>query len=99
MIVRLPGDADRTKFGVAGVLTVRAIVVVRVRPPPVPVTVTVACPVAAVPEAVNVSVLPVAETGLNAAVTPLGSPLAARVTAPVNPPERAMAIALVPLAP
>jgi hypothetical protein len=38
-----------------------------------------------VPEAVNVSVLPVAgEQDLNAAVTPLGSPLAARVDAPVN---------------
>ena len=95
----MPGDADSVKFGVAVPLTVRATVVVRVRPPPVPVTVTVAGPVAAAPEAVNVRVVPVAETGLKAAVTPLGNPLAAKATAPVNPPERAMPIALEPLAP
>ena len=63
-------------------------------------TVTVAWPVAAVPEAVNVSVLlvPVTDTGLNAAVTPAGSPPASERRAGESP-ERATAIVLVPPAP
>jgi len=63
-------------------------VAVWLREPEVPVMVTVAAPVVAVEEAVSVSVevaLPFAAgvTGLveNAAVTPVGSPEAARVTA------------------
>jgi hypothetical protein len=65
------------------------------------VTVTVAEPVAAVAEAVSVRVelLPVVLFGLNAAVTPVGRPLAARVTAPVNPPVRLMLMVTLPLAP
>jgi hypothetical protein len=49
---------------------------VRVSAPLVPVTVTVAPPVAAAAVAVKVSVLdaPVAVAGLNAALTPAGSP-------------------------
>jgi len=48
--------------------------------------VTVELPVAAVLLAVNVSILVlVAGFGLNEAVTPVGRPDAARVTAPVNP--------------
>ena len=75
--------------------------VVRVRPPPTPVTVTVAAPGVAVAEAANVNTLlvPVAEAGLNEAVTPLGNPLALNVTALANPPPRVIVIALVPLAP
>jgi hypothetical protein len=63
--------------------------------------VTVAAPSVAAPDAVNVNTLlvPVAEAGLNVAVTPLGSPLALKATAPVKPPLRVIAIALVPLAP
>src|SRR5215813_1303817 len=81
--------------------TVRLIVAVRVRPPPVPVTVTVAAPRVAVLEALKVSVLlpPVAGFVLKLAVTPLGNPLALKVTPPVKPPLRVMVIALVPLAP
>jgi hypothetical protein len=99
--VRLAGDEDRAKSGVAGWLTVRLIGVVRVKPPPVPVIVTAAAPSVAVLDAVNVSTLlsPVAEGGAKLAVTPAGSPLALNVTPPVNPPLRVIAIVFVPLAP
>ena len=64
------------------VFTVRLIVVVLVSPPPVPVTVTPTDPVTALLEALNVNVLlvPVADCGLNTAVTPLGRPLAVNAT-------------------
>jgi hypothetical protein len=84
------------KLGVCGesvnigvVLTVRAMVVVAVSVPEVPVMVTVTGPPAvAVFVAVSVSTLELV-AGLMAkdAVTPLGRPLAARVTAPLNPPS------------
>src|SRR6185369_7263467 len=82
LIVRLVGLDESVKFGVAGALTMRLIVVVRVSPPPVPVIVTVAGPVVAVLDAARVSVLlfPVVEAGLKAAVTPDGNPLAVRAT-------------------
>ena len=74
--------------------------------PEVPVIVTVAAPTVAVDEAVNVSVdvaLPFAGgvTGLveNAAVTPVGRPVALSVVAELNPPVLVMVIVLVPLAP
>jgi hypothetical protein len=69
--------------------------------PLVPVTVTVALPSVAVEEAVNVSTLlvPGAGDGLKLAVTPVGNPLAARVTAPANPPVRVIVIVVVPLMP
>lgn len=55
--------------------------------PDVPVTVTVAVPTAAVALALRVNVLlAVAGFGLNDAVTPLGNPVAVKVTLPVNPP-------------
>src|SRR5262245_63107069 len=84
-----------------GVVTERTRVVVRVSPPPVPVTVTLVIPVAAVLDAVRVSVLlvPVVDAGLNAAVTPLGNPPALKATAEEKPPLRVIVIALVPLAP
>jgi len=99
--VRLVALGESVKFGVAGALTVRRIVVVRVSPPPVPVIVTLAGPVVAVLEAARVSMLlfPVVEAGLNAAVTPDGNPLAARATLLVKPPLRVIAIVLVPFAP
>jgi hypothetical protein len=74
--------------------------------PEVPVTVTVALPVVAVADAVSVSVevaLPFAGgvTGLveNAAVTPVGKPLAVRVTAELKAFWLVMVIVLVPLLP
>jgi hypothetical protein len=74
--------------------------------PEVPVIVTVAVPTVAVEEAVSVRVevaLPFAAgvTGLveNAAVTPLGKPVALNVVAELNPPVLVTVIVLVPLAP
>ena len=81
--------------------TVRLKVALRVRPPPVPLTVTFTVPVVAALEAASVSALlvPVAEAGLNVAVTPLGNPVALRATLLVNPPVRVIVIVLAPLAP
>jgi hypothetical protein len=82
------------------VLTVRDRVVVRVRPPPVPVMVTVAVPATAVLDAVKVTVLvAVVEAGLNAAVTPLGRPLALKATLLANPPTGATVTTLLAVAP
>jgi len=73
---------------------------VAVLEPDVPVIVMVARPVVAVLLAVNVSVLVVAVGfGLNAAVTPLGTPEAESVTLPENPPEGVTVIVVVALAP
>src|SRR5262245_11680133 len=74
-----------------GLATVSARVAVRaVSPLAVPVTVTLALPSVAVEEAARVTTveLPVVDAGLNAALTPVGSPLAANDTAPVKPPVR-----------
>ena len=80
--------------------TVRAIVVVAVRLPEVPVIVIVDEPVLAVLLAVSVSTLElVEEAGLNAAVTPLGRPLALNATLPVNPPASVTEIVSVALLP
>jgi hypothetical protein len=59
--------------------------------------VTQAVPFAALVEAAKVTVLLVSaiETGLNEALTPLGSPLAVRPTLPVKPPARLTARVLV----
>lgn len=67
----------------------------------VPVTVAEKEPVAAADVAVKVSVdvVPVTETGLNVAVTPLGKPVTARLTAPVKPPVRVMVTVLAPVPP
>jgi hypothetical protein len=74
--------------------------------PEVPVIVTVAVPTAAEDDAVSVSTevaLPFegGVTGFveNAAVTPLGNPLALRVVAELNPPVLVTVIVLVPLLP
>jgi hypothetical protein len=58
-------------------------------------------PVAAVADAVSVSVdvLAVTAAGLKAAVTPLGRFSAARLTVPAKPPVRVRVIVAVPLAP
>ena len=69
----LDGEAARVKFGAgAAAVTVRLTVAVWLKEPEVPVMVTVEVPVAAVPLAASVKVLPE-----NEAVTPLGRPEAA----------------------
>jgi len=87
--------------GVAVVgLTVSAMVVAAVVPPDMPVMVTVNEPVVAVLLAVSVNpLLPVVGFVANAAVTPLGSPDAPRVTLPVNPPTSVTVIVSVALLP
>lgn len=78
----------------------REIVVVLVRVPVVPVIVTVTVPVVAVPLAVSVKVLVlVVLAGLNAGVTPLGRPVADKVTLPLKPLRGFTVMALEPLAP
>jgi len=86
--------------------TVSEIVVLCVNEPDVPVTVTVAVPVVAVADAVNDSVdvaLPFAGgvTGLveNAAVTPLGKPVALNVVAELKLFWLVMVMVLVPFPP
>jgi hypothetical protein len=86
--------------------TVKAIVVLWVSEPEVPVTVTVAGPVVAVEEAVSVSVdvaLPFegGVTGFveNAAVTPLGRPVALSVVAELKLFWLVMVMVLVPFPP
>src|SRR5581483_2477743 len=65
-----------------------------------PVTVTLAVPVAAFVAAVSVRTLvDVVLEGLNAAVTPEGSPEAERLTLPLKPLMGLTVIVLVPLAP
>ena len=79
-------DAVGASVKLGGRLTVSAIVVDAVRLPEVPVIVTVATPVVAVLLAVNVIPLdPVVGLVAKFAVTPLGKPVAASVTLPVNP--------------
>ena len=73
-----------------------------VNAPEVPVMVTVTGPpVVAVLDAVSVRMLDPVEVGLGLkpAVTPLGNPVAASVTPPVNPPTPVTEIVLVPLFP
>src|SRR5579862_6566122 len=80
------GEAEIVKFGSA--VTVRVSVVLAVVEPLVPVMVTVAEPTVAVFVAVKVRVVPaepVTVAGLNAAVTPAGSPLRVRAIDPLKP--------------
>jgi hypothetical protein len=74
-------------------VTVRVMVVVTVNVPDFPVIVTVEVPATAVLLAVSV------RTGLNAAVTPAGRPVAVNVTLPANGLTSVTAIVSVPLAP
>lgn len=106
-MVNEEGDNDSVKFFVPDeAFTVNAMVVLWLVEPEVPVMVTVAAPTVAVEEAVSVRVevaVPFAGglTGLveNAAVTPLGRPLALSVVAELNPPVLVTVIVLVPLLP
>jgi len=94
-IVKLFGDAERTKFG--GWFTVRESVLVFVKLPDEPVTVIVTVPVVAVLLAVSVSVLLlVVLLGLNDAVTPLGRPEADKLTLLLKPFSGVTAMVLAP---
>jgi hypothetical protein len=85
-IVTLLGDAESVKFATGAAFTARETVVLFDKLPDVPVMVTVTGPVAAVLLAVNVKVLAVvALLGLKDAVTPLGRPVADKLTLLLNP--------------
>ena len=80
------GVADREKSAAA--LTTRVTVVEWVSAPLVPMIVSVNVPVGVVAEVVTLIVLlpdPATEVGANVAAAPAGSPLALKVTVPVNP--------------
>jgi hypothetical protein len=98
--VRLEGEAESEKLGVAVAFTVSETEVVCVSVPLTPVMVTVEVPVVAVELAVNVTTL-VEVVGFvpNVAVTPEGNPEADNVTLPVKPPEGVTVIVLFPLLP
>lgn len=94
----LLGDAASLKLGAA--FTVSVIVVVLVRLPELPVMITLTVPAVAVGLAESVNVLLIeALAGLNVAVTPAGRPDADKVMVPLKPPNGAIEIALVVLAP
>jgi hypothetical protein len=100
LTVKLDGDADSEKFGVAVALTVNEIDVVWLRDPETPVIVTDEVPVVAVPDAVKViPLLPVVGFVPKLAVTPAGNPEADRLTLPVNPPEGVTVTVLLPVPP
>jgi hypothetical protein len=95
--LRLLGDAERLKFGT---MIVRPIMAVWLKLPEVPVTVMVAVPAAAEVPAANVRVLvPVVLAGLKDAVTPLGRPVAARLTLPLKPFSGLTEMVVAPLFP
>jgi hypothetical protein len=94
LAVTLAGVAVRIKLGA---VTTRLTVVEAFRAPDVPAMVIVDVPATAVGPAVNVTVLLlVVLVGLNDAVTPVGSPVAARLTLAVNPFAGTTAITLLP---
>jgi hypothetical protein len=96
--LKLLGDADSVKLPT--LFTVRETVVELVKRPAVPVMVTFVVPIGAVPLAVNVNVLVLAVlVGLNAAVMPLGSPEADKLTLLLNPFRGTTLIVLVPVPP
>ena len=96
--LKLLGEADSEKFGVAVALTVNEIEVVWLSVPDAPVIVTDFVPVVAVLLAVKVTrLLPVVGFVPNVAVTPVGRPDAERVTLPVNPPLGVTVIVELPL--
>jgi hypothetical protein len=99
-IDRLLGESDSEKDGVPLLVTVSAMVVLAERLPLVPVMVTVDEPAVAELLAFSVNTLvPVVGLVPKDAVTPLGRPLAARVTLPLNPFAGFTVTVLVPEAP
>lgn len=96
------GDALIVKLAPACEVTVSVTVVVSVVLPEVPVTVMGYVPVAAVAATLIVMVevpVPVIEPGLKPTVTPVGWPLADKVTAESNPPVTVLVMVEVPEAP
>jgi hypothetical protein len=99
-IVTLFGDAESAKLEGATAVTVTERVVVFVKLPDWPEMVTVVVPVVAVPVAVSVKMLVlVAKVGLKAAVTPVGKPVADKVTLPLKPFSGETVMVLEPLPP
>ena len=97
-IVKLFGDAEIIKL--PGGFTVRETVVVLVKLPDVPVTVIVTVPIAAVLVADRVKTLQVVAGFVpNVALTPLGSPDAAKFTLPENPFNGLIVIVVEPAVP
>ena len=98
--VKLLGEADNEKLGVAVALIVNEIDVVWLNVPDVPVIVTDVVPVVAVELAVKVTtLLPVVGFVPKLAVTPEGRADVVRVTLPVNPPLGVTVIVELPLLP
>ena len=97
----LAGLAESEKSGVWDAVTASETFTVRTSAPLVPVTVTCEVPTGVLAAAANVTVLllPVVDAGLNVAVAPAGRPLAVKVTAPVKPIRRVMAIVLAAVPP
>lgn len=97
----LAGLAERVKLGGAAIVSI--IVALLLIVPDVPVTVTVELPGVAFAAALKLSVLvcavDVVDAGLNAAVTPDGSPETERVTLAVKPLSGVTVMVLDPLAP
>jgi len=93
--------AEPLNENVGAAVTVRAMVVVAVSAPEIPLIVTVTGPpMAAVLLAVIVNTLePVPGLGANAAVTPLGRPVAESATLLANPPTPITETVLAPLLP
>ena len=92
--------SDQTEGSELTAVTVRLTVVVLIRSTDEPATITVTVPVAAVLLAVSVNVLVFAVVlGLNDAVTPLGRPVADKLTLLLKPFCGVIVIVLVPLAP
>ena len=100
VIVTLDGAADKVKFGVTDAFTVKETLVVCVKLPDTPVMVITEGPTDAESLAVNVRTL-VAVVGFvpNAAVTPVGKPVAESVTSELKPLVALTVIVLVPPAP
>lgn len=100
LTVKLAGEAESEKSGVAGAFTVSEIEAVWVSDPEVPVMVTVAVPVVALELALSVTTL-VDVAGLvpKLALTPAGKPEADKVTLAENPFEGLTLTVLLPLLP
>jgi hypothetical protein len=97
---RLVGKAESEKLGPAVTETLTEVDAVSVLEVPLIVTVTGLVVTVALPLAVSVrTCVPETVPAANDAVTPLGSPVAARVTVPLNPFAPVTVIVLVPVLP